>query len=955
MQPFLESLALHLIRTGGQGLGDIRIIVPNRRSGLFLQRHLAIHSKHVQWSPEISSINDFITEVSQLRLSDTVEMLFALYDVYTAHVEFPEPFDDFYFWGEIMLRDFDELDKYLVDAQMLFRNIIDLKELEDPLAGLDTEQINFIRQFWEGFHEGDRTREKDKFLEIWQLLPLLYQGIRAELALRGEGYQGMLYREIAERIREGKIEDFPEGRVVVVGFNALNSCEKQIFSWLKRLGAEFYWDYDHSYTDDQSSEAGRFLRENMEQFPAHAKIEDFRGLEKEKDIKIFELPTDVLQAKTVHRILEREEANAVRECTDTALVLCDEELLMPVIMSLPEQVEETNVTMGYPMKSTPVFSFIDALLRLQHNIRVSKDGSEQFYHKDVTSIILHPYMKNLAGKSGQSLLEKMTKENITMLNSQLVFGLVEKEIFRKVNGPVDLLNYFREIFLQILDNLSGQVDKLHLDLDREFVFQLLIQLNKLESIITSRPAITQAILERLFKKMLSVLRVPFEGEPLSGLQVMGILETRLLDFKHVILLSMNEEVMPASPPGQSYIPYALRIAFRMPAREDMDAIYAYYFNRLLQRAEKVDLLYNSGSEGVRTGEKSRYLYQVIYERGIQVIRPGMEVMAREVPPIIIPHNLDIDLKLKKYTLQSDQKKYLSPSAINTYIDCSLKFYLRYLAGIGEPDEVKEDMDAAGFGTVVHESIRILYSELANRNKDMITREDLEKLLKTDHPENILKDSFLQYHFKGRKKTSIEGRNVIVFRVMLRYLEKIIQTDLKVAPFTLVSVEESYQRNLTVHVGDLMVDIRLGGKIDRVDRVGNLLRVIDYKTGDARMGFPSLEALFDSGLGYRNSAAMQTLFYAWLVAAKYREEEIMPGLYVMKALYEKNFDPALTMGTFNRRTRIDTFSGLEEEYLHSLRVVLGSIFDSAIPFTQTENELKCRYCDFAAICNRAFMD
>ncbi|TFG88572.1 MAG: PD-(D/E)XK nuclease family protein, partial [Candidatus Atribacteria bacterium] len=506
-----------------------------------------------------------------------------------------------------------------------------------------------------------------------------------------------------------------------------------------------------------------------------------------------------------------------------------------------------------------------------------------------------------------------------------------------------------------LENLSGKGDKLHQELDREFIFLLLIQLNKLETIIASRPLITAEILERLFRKMLSILRVPFEGEPLSGLQVMGILETRLLDFKHVILLSMNEDVMPASQPAQSYIPYALRIAFRMPAREDMDAIYAYYFNRLLQRAEKVDLLYNSGSEGVRTGEMSRYLYQLIFVRGIQVIRPGMEVMARETPPVVISHNPDIERKLERYTLKSEKEKYLSPSAINTYIDCSLKFYLRYLAGIGEPDEVKEDLDAAGFGTVVHESIRILYSEIADRSQGIITKEELDQMIKTDRPRDVLKDVFLQYHFKGRKHASIEGRNIIVFSVMAGYLKKIIQTDLNVAPFTLVSVEGTYQRELTFQTGAKSIEIRLGGKIDRIDRVGDILRVIDYKTGDARMGFSSLEALFDAELGSRNGAALQTLFYAWLVAAEHPREEIMPGLYVMKALYGENFDPALTMGSHKQRTRIASFSGLEEEYIDLLKKVLGSMFDPSIPFAQTENDLKCRYCDFAAICNRTFID
>jgi len=955
MQPILESLALHLIRTSGPDLGEIRIVLPNRRAGLFLQRHLARHSKQVHWSPRIYAINDFINEISQLNICDTVELLFTLHDIYSNCVELPDPFDEFYYWGEIMLKDFDELDKYMVDAHMLFSNIIDLKELEEPLAGLEPEQIQFIHQFWEGFHEGERTMEKEQFLQMWKLLPLLYHRLREVLMSRKEGYQGMQYREIAERIGKGEMKHPIKGRIIIAGFNALNGCEKKIFSWLEKLGAEFFWDYDHQYTDDDSSEAGLFMRGNIKQFPENMKLEDFRGLDQEKQIRIFELPTDVLQAKTVHRILEQKDKVHVRECTDTALVLCDEELLMPVVMSLPETVDEINVTMGYPLKSTPVYSFIDSLLRMQHNIRISREGVEQFYHKDVTSILLHPYMRLLDEGSGQSLLDNMIRNNLIMVERQLFTGVLEQKIFRDVEGAEVLLEYLREIFQQILESLSYQEEKIHQELDREFIFQLLVLLNKLETIIASRPTITTAILERLFRKMLSVLRVPFEGEPLSGLQVMGILETRLLDFKHVILLSMNEEVMPASHRGQSYIPYTLRIAFRMPAREDMDAIYAYYFNRLLQRADKIDLLFNSGSEGVRTGEMSRYLYQLIYGRGIQVIRPGMEVMARETLPLVVSHSPDVERKLERYTLNGREKKYLSPSAINTYIDCSLKFYLRYLAGIGEPDEVKEELDSAGFGTVVHESIRILYHEIADRHKGVITGAELEKMTRSELLEQVLRKVFLDFHFKGRKRATIEGRNIIIFRVMLRYLEKIIQTDIKAAPITLVSVEDTYTRNMKIRVGERNFEIRMGGKIDRVDRIGDILRVIDYKTGNARQGFSSLDSLFDSSLGNRNGAAFQTLFYAWLVADKYSEESIMPGLYVMKALYEDTFDPALTMGSYSQRTRIDSFSEFEEEYLGLLKEVLVTMFDPGTPFIQTGQDQNCRYCDFAEICNRKFID
>ncbi|MCK5136950.1 MAG: PD-(D/E)XK nuclease family protein [Bacteroidales bacterium] len=955
MQPILESLAIHLIQTSGHDLGDCRIILPNRRSGLFLQRHLARHSHDVRWSPRIYAINDFISEISLLKTTDPIELLFILYDIYEGCVEHPEPFDEFYFWGEIMLNDFDELDKYLVDANMLFSNIIDLKDIEEPLAGLDEEQIAFIRQFWTGFHEGDRTPEKDKFLDMWKLLPLLYHRLREQLESMGQGYPGMQYREITERIENNGILVPGDNRTVIAGFNALNGCEKRFFSWLKKHGAEFYWDYDHQYTDDKTMEAGRFLKENLELFPEHSKLEDFRGLEREKQIRIFELPTDVLQAKTVHKILEREDRTAVQDCTDTAVVLCDEELLMPVIMSLPQALGELNVTMGYPMKNTPVFSFIDTLLHMQQNIRLSREGRVQFYHKDVASILLHPYMRDVDVASNHTLLHEIAESNLIQVDRELFKGELERKIFFQVESALELVVYLRKIFLHILETLSSQKERMHQELDREFIFQLLIHLNKLENLIASRPAVTIAILARLFRKLLSGLRVPFEGEPLSGLQLMGILETRLLDFKHVILLSLNEDVMPRSHAGQSYIPYTLRIGFRMPAREDMDAIYAYYFHRLLQRAEKIDLLYNSKSEGVRTGEMSRYLYQLIYSHGIQVTRPGMEVMAKEIPPLVIPHTRDIGHKLDNYRIDREGERYLSPSAINTFIDCSLKFYLRYLAGIGEPDEVQEEIDAAGFGTVVHESIRILYTDITDRNQGNITREELEKLGTSGQPEKVLREVFLAHHYRGRKKIAIEGRNIIIFRVMLRYLGKIIETDLNYVPFRLVSAESTYKRDLEIKVGERAFKIRLGGKIDRVDHVEGSYRVIDYKTGNNRTGFSNLEGLFDGSLSSRNGAAFQTLFYAWLVSEGYPGAQISPGLYIMKELYRKDFDPCLTMGSHHHRTRIDSFTELESDFIAQLGDVIGSMFDPGTSFIQTGNESRCRYCDFAAICNRNSID
>ncbi len=954
MRPILESLAMHIVQTGGDGPGEFRIILPNRRAGLFLKRHLARLTTRARWSPPVFAISDIINDLSHLKPCERVEAVVRLYDIYRDLKERPESLDEFYYWGELLLNDFDEVDKYLVDAEMLFRNIADLKEIEEPLAGLEESQIGFIRQFWEGFHAGDITPEKEQFLEMWRMLPLLYQRLRTELMNRGEGYPGMQYREIAERIGRNEMDASGYQRTIVAGFNALNACEKRIFGWLQQLGAQFFWDYDQFYTADPSNEAGRFMRDNLARFPPVTEIDPSRGIEREKKITIYELSTDILQAKTVHRILQQEGPEKIRECTDTAVILCDEELLMPVILSVPESIGEINVTMGYPMKNTPVSGFIDLLLRLQHNLREGKDGKLQFYHRDVRSILVHPYMEKSGAGQGHPLLGAMVAGNLIQVGEELFEGEMEKKIFRRVEGPLHLIHYFREIFLHILGNLATE-ERMLPALHREFVFRLLILLNKMEGLLAGRPDLSLQVMERLFRKALAGLRVPFEGEPLSGLQVMGILETRLLDFRHVILLSMNEEVMPASHFTHSYIPYALRSAFGMPSREEMDAIYAYYFNRLLQRADRVDLLYNSTSEGVRTGEMSRYLHQLIHCRGTSIERPVMEVTDRETPSILVQHTPETDARLLDYTTEAEGEKYLSPSAINTFIDCSLKFYLRYMAGIGEPDVVEEEVDAAGFGTVVHDAVRLLYSEIAEKNRGIIRKEELEKLLKTRRSEEVLTRVFRKHHFKGRKDSPIEGLNIIILRVMNRFLSRLIETDQAIAPFALVSAEGSYRRELEIRAAEKEMRVRLGGKIDRVDRVNGTLRVIDYKTGDARQGFSDLASLFDPAAENRNGAALQTLLYAWLVASEHPGENIMPGLYVMKALRPEGFDPGFAMGGSRQRSRIDSFGPHEKEYLELLEETLARLFNPAIPFSQTKVEARCRYCDFARICNRNFIE
>jgi CRISPR/Cas system-associated exonuclease Cas4 (RecB family) len=953
-KPFLESLAEFLLSAENGGLENTWILLPNRRAGIFLQQHLARRSQVVGWMPEILTISDFVTRFSELEAAEPADLVVELYLIYSRLKDRAEDLDEFWYWGELMLADFDEVDKYRVEAADLFRNIRDLKEIEEPLAGLEETQIRFIRQFWEGFLAGSPSAEKTHFLDTWELLPGLYRELKESLRNAGKGYPGMQYRELADKIREGKLDDPPWNRIIVAGFNALNVCEEAIFGWLKAEGAFFFWDYDRKYTLDKDHEAGRFMRENLTAFPPSHGLENFSELDGKKDFRIFELPSDVMQAKTLQRILEESDPQLRKEATDTAVVLCDETLMMPVLLSLPAEETEVNITMGYPLSMSTLAGFVDALLRMQQNIRGGDSGEERFYFRDVQAILQHPYMTP-GGSVIHPLLSELSHENLIYVDGSRFRQDLEQSIFQSYDSPSGMIRYFRTIFVMLLDQMSDDPTPSFPEVHREFLLRLLLQMNKLEMQFQRLHGLTLTIAQSLFRRILASLRIPFEGEPLSGLQLMGILETRLLDFRHVILLSMNEEIMPASRARQSFIPYSLRLAFGLPSREDMDAIYAYYFNRLLQRARKVDLLYNSTSEGVRTGEMSRYLYQLMFEHSIQPIRPGLEVLAREIEPITMDHGPEVQAYLSRFQESSEDGSFLSPSALNTYMDCPLKFYLRYVAGIGEADEVKEEMDAAGFGTVVHDSLKVLYSEIAGKNGGEIGKEGLEDLLRSNRLEEVLQEEFLKEFSPGRKDQPLEGRNIVLSRIMVRILRKIVETDLSYAPFQLLSAEESYSRNLEIKAGEQTMQIRLGGKIDRVDRVHGKIRVIDYKTGSTRTDFPSIESLFDPGFSNRNGAALQTMLYAWLASPGYPDEPVSPGLYVIRSLYDKGFNPALVIGKQREKQEVDSFSLFEESFLEGLCSALSSLYDPAIPFAQTRDEQHCGYCDYAGICSRNLIE
>ncbi|MFZ5939626.1 MAG: PD-(D/E)XK nuclease family protein [Bacteroidota bacterium] len=942
-KPFLDLLAASLYEKHGRDLSGCCIVFPNRRAGLFFRKYLAERSGEAMWSPAIMGISEFITGLSDLLPADPIDLIFELYGHYTALVNTPETIDEFWFWGEMMITDFDEIDKYRVDAAALFTNIREIKEIDDRFGGLEPEQVAFIRQFWSSFYSGGTSSEKEGFMGIWEILPRVYKRFRESLMQKGTAYEGMIYRDVAENF--STFQDRLQWKeVVFAGFNALNSCEKRIFTALRNNArASFYWDYDLAYLNNRHEEAGRFMRDNLKEFPPPPLPESFDHYNDEKDLRIFDLPGDILQTRTLGGILSESGAESSR-FSDTAVVLCDENLLIPVLSSIPPGVEEINVTMGYPLLSTPVFGLAEALLALQAGIRVKNNAAVRFYHKEVESILFHQYVRFLIPDRVKDLNEKMVNGNMIYVEQQEFTSELELLIFRQVTDHIDFCNYFSSIFSHISELLFCDTEnRVQAELEKEYIFILNSRLNKLRSLLDGRE-VSLVVFSRLFRKMLRSQRMPFTGEPLAGLQVMGILETRLLDFRHVIMLSVNEEIMPAPHRAQSFIPWTMRYAFKMPSREELDAIYAYYFHRLIQRAEKVDLLYNSSSEGIRNGEMSRYLYQLLFKRGVPVIRPSVSLLSGETKPVLVEKGPEVYARLEDYLVDAggEARTYLSPSALNAYIDCPLRFYFRYIAGIGEEDEVLEEVDNIWFGTLLHETMWRLYEECKGADGS-IGAESLDELLRTNRPEMILEQVFREKFFRGRANAVPEGRNLIIFRVILKYIRKIIATDRRLAPLEEVKLELAFRREY--NTGSYTV--RLGGKIDRIDRIGGMLRILDYKTGNAEMRFSSVENLFDSSAANRNKAAFQTFLYAWI----YNDEKVTPGLYVIRNIFSGDFGFRFITGTHGDKHEILSYSEVAPEFEQGLDKLIRELFSRDLPFSQTSETAHCRSCDFNKICRR----
>jgi hypothetical protein len=953
MNAFLKSVAEYLYNTHQLHIQDVCLVFPNRRAGVFFSRYLAQLIDKPIWMPQIRTISELMKELSGYSSADPITLIFDLYHIYINEKKTDESFDEFYYWGEMLLNDFDDTDKYLVDTKQLFRNLADLKEIEKEFT-LPEEQIEIISKFWKNIRAHESSRLKDDFISVWSVLQNIYTKFRELLHSKGIAYEGMMCRDICEKIKNYGTIKSEFQRFAIIGFNALNACEKELFQYLKKNDlAEFFWDFDDYYINHTWHEAGLFIRDNIKIFPSPPAFKNESDLTSPKNIEIISVPSDIGQTKLISEILNKWNFHK-NEMTETALVLADEQLLIPAITSIPENASDVNVTMGYPLRLTPIYSFFEALVTLHRNAKQNNEGKVSFYHPDVTVLLNHPYVKVICEEEIKELSEYIVRYNRVFISyeelskhdylAQLfkIHANAEKFIDFLINAGA----ITARLLAQTCENENNNA------FHSEYWFIFITALNRLKDLLIKESIVLEMpTLIRVLRKMVRGLSIPFKGEPLAGLQVMGMLETRALDFVNIIILSANEGILPKSDAATSFIPYNLRRGFNLPTIEHQDAVYAYYFYRLIQRAKNIALMYNSqGKNGA--GEMSRFLFQLIYEPVFKVNKRGINfrVVLSEEKDITIPKTKYILDILYQYSNKSKESRYLTPTALNAYLECSLRFYFRYIAKIQPKENIIEDIEGSMFGKLLHNAMTKVYAPFL---KKALSTHDFDNIIdnKSLIEDNILKAFAVEFFKKEDKKPELHGKSLVVKEVLRKYMNQLLEVDKKLAPLTLLELEKSFLTVFDIEVNGEKLQIKLGGIIDRIDKTSNVVRVVDYKTGKVTYKFENIDQLFEISGKKLNKEVLQILLYAYILTndKEFRDSQISPCLYGMRDIFKKDFDCSIYQG---KNEGVKHFDKVKETYLAGLKILLTEIFDPSVPFTKVTDNKFCEFCDYTGICHRS---
>lgn len=993
MKSFLSYVAQDLIARYGHNMSDIVVVFPNKRASLFLGDHLARLAGSPVWSPTYITISQLFRHHSPLLVADPIKLVCDLYKTFAQCTGTEETLDHFYGWGQLLIADFDDIDKNMADARQLFANLQDIHELDD-ISYLTEEQKAVIQRFFSNFTEDHNSELKRKFLQLWSNLGNIYQQFNTLLASQGLAYEGALYRQVAE----DKDIVFEHKKYIFVGFNMMQTVELKLCERLAREGkAEFYWDYDHYYMKG-NHEAGHYIRQYLEAFPgqldSHPEAGDiYRGMEREKDITYVSASTENIQARYVHQwLLENDRWKAGRK---TAIVLADENLLTPVIHSLPEQVESVNITIGYPLQQSPFYSLIRGLLTLQ--TAGHPKGSNNYRLHFVLQTLRHPYAIYISEKTKDviDMLEEHkqfypTRETLALNDEALRLLFADLEAAEDFN--LALLDYL----LQLLRLIGVNARSLQDPLFQESLFRTYTLINRLADLMrTGDLHVDTTTLERLIQQLVQTTSIPFHGEPIEGIQIMGVLETRNLDFDHVLVLSCNEGNIPKGVTDSSFIPYSLRKAYGLTTIDHKVAIYAYYFHRLLQRASDITLAYNSATESGHTGEMSRFMMQMLVESTHHIKRYALT--AAQKPLWKEPEEAPKDETVMSVL---SQDKFISPTYLNTYLRCQKRFYYRYILGLKEPDETDDDeVDKRVFGNIFHRAAQLFY--LRQASPDNITTDSQGKQ-QLRHPvvvsaesikyalgnEKLLYDlidqAFREELFKVKAtgyRPTYNGLQLINREVIKRYLQQLLQIDLRLAPFTVIGLEINVSTTLDVALSDGQTrTFRLGGIIDRLDAVaytaeGSLqraaaeddlqgvaaeanlqrtarqIRVIDYKTGTSKKSKPAVigDLFDDSKVALHTDYYLQTLLYASIVGRDRRlnpdASPVAPALLFIQSAGAENYNPILSLD----KQLISDASIYDDTLWPGIAEIIAEINNPHLAFLPTPDKQRCGSCPFAALC------
>jgi len=949
---FLRKTAGFLYEKYTENFSSLCIVLPNRRAGVFLKKYLSEQIKKPVFLPRIISIQDFIIELSGVNIADEFTSLIELYKSYTEiKGSDAESFDDFLHWGAKLLQDFDELDQHLADTEFVFTYLNEDKNL--ALWALDKKPLSEFQQ---------------NYLAFYGMLHKIYLGYTAQMLARGMATYGMACRKVSNMLKENELS-VEYSKVVFTGLNALSASEEFIInSFYEKGEAEILWDGDEYYINDANQEAGNFIRKYLTRWPGNENkwIGD-ELLSGEKNIYIVAVAGKIGQVKyTAEEIVKLLNANVNSE--QISVVLNEESLLIPMLNSVPDGIEKFNITMGYPMKLSPVYNFIETVFELHANadrFRNVKNAKEPlFYYKDLQKIYNH-YFFNLAVNGASELVSYFAGLDKIFYTRAEVLYMISKSlgnIHDAVKSLFDPWNQKSDKAIECINDFISHIkDSVYSSrgLDSEFLFSAYKILSQVMTACKEAGiTLSSGALHQLVRQHVSQTTVPFIGEPLNGLQIMGMLETRTLDFDTVFMLSVNEGVLPKGKSGTSFIPHGIRVDSGLPTYKQNEEIFAYHFYRILQRSKNVYLVYNTQADDMGGGERSRFINQVVYE--LPKKNPNIRISEEYVtfPPekkiletITIKKDEDILKKLDEMAL-----KGLSPSSLNIFRKCSLQFYFSRIAGIRETDELSETIDSREFGDHIHKVLEELFSTCEGKSLSEAIINDFKK-----NYEEILKRNFEKDQPKSYERMS--GKNLLIYNVIKDYLRIFFETQFEIISesqssnidYKVLYTEKELQYSFDLPSGDRMQKVLIKGVADRIDLIGNCLQIIDYKSGDVQNKNFDIDKLLNDEQDYKNDYCFQVLLYLWLYnnensEIKYETQQCGVWSFRKIAAGVKNVfylqDPA------NKKSKIFSMgAGHLSIFQGMLNELLTALFDPAQDFVQTQNTDNCELCPYKLMCGR----